>query len=68
MSKALKPGPIQRSLDLEERTTRIPVRVSPDEKRKFEELADARHTNLSELIRQMLHDEADKMKKGTKAA
>lgn len=42
-----------------ERPQRIPVKVTEAEKRKFEKLAKSRHTTLSELIRQLLHREAD---------
>lgn len=42
-----------------ERQSRILVRVSPQEKRKFEKVAEKRYTNLSELVRQLLHREAD---------
>lgn len=43
-----------------DRPERIPVQVTAEEKRKFERLAKSRHTNLSELIRQLLHREADR--------
>ena len=56
----MKRKPTQRVLDLRERDTRVPVRVSQEEKRRFLKLAEAKHTNLSELIRLMLHAEADK--------
>ena len=60
-----------RVLDLnkrpKERTVRIPFQVSEDEKLRFARLAKAKHTNLSELIRQMLHAEADKIEKGKAA-
>jgi hypothetical protein len=49
-----------------ERQTLIRMRVSAEEKRKFEKLAKSRYTNLSELVRQLLHREADNNK--TKAA
>ena len=38
----------------------IRVRVSPEEKTKFEKIAAARHTDLSEIVRQLLHREAEK--------
>lgn len=44
---------------LTERKERIPVKVTSAEKRKFEKLAEQRHTTISELIRQLLHREAD---------
>lgn len=37
------------------------MQVSEDEKIRFATLAKAKHTNLSELIRQLLHAEADKL-------
>ena len=37
----------------------IRLRVSVPEKRRFEKLAKLRHTDLSELVRQVLHKEAD---------
>ena len=36
----------------------IRVRVRPEEKAKFEKLAESRHTNISEIVRQLLHKEA----------
>ena len=42
-----------------ERNQRIFVRVSQPEKRKFEKMARDRHTDLSEIVRQLLHKEAD---------
>lgn len=41
------------------RSKPIFVKLSPEEHEKFRKLAVKRHTNLSELIRQMLHREAD---------
>ncbi len=43
----------------QQRETRIVVRVSVIEKRKFEKMAKDRYTDISELIRQLLHREAD---------
>jgi len=43
----------------EQREARIFVRVSNGEKRKFMKLAKRRHTDVSELARQLLHREAD---------
>jgi hypothetical protein len=40
------------------RTELLKVRVTEDERAKFEKLAIARHTDLSEVIRQLLHREA----------
>lgn len=37
----------------------IRVRVRPEEKAKFEKLAESRHTDISEIIRQLLHKEAE---------
>jgi hypothetical protein len=45
--------------DTQERTERIGVPVTPAEKRKFEKLAESRHTYLAVLIRQLLHRECD---------
>ena len=42
-----------------ERNLSIRVRVSAEEKEKFEQLAKGRHTDVSELVRQLLHKEAD---------
>lgn len=39
----------------------VKVRVTPDEKAKFEKLAASKHTDLSELARQLLHQEAEKV-------
>ena len=44
---------------MKERESRIPVKVTVEEKRKFEKLAASRYTTVSELIRQLLHREAD---------
>lgn len=43
----------------QQREKKIHLRVSAPEKRKFEKLAKNRHTNLSEIVRQLLHKEAD---------
>jgi hypothetical protein len=43
----------------EQREERVFVRVSVREKRKFQRLAKSRHTDISELARQLLHREAD---------
>jgi hypothetical protein len=42
-----------------QREERITVRVSSAEKLKFEKMAKSRHTDVSEIIRQLLHREAD---------
>jgi len=42
------------------REDRIFIRLSKDEKTKFEKLALERHTTVSELARQLLHKEAEK--------
>lgn len=45
------------------------VRVTADEKARFEKLAESRHLSLGTLIRQLLHIEADKLEtKKRKAA
>jgi hypothetical protein len=41
------------------RDVQINVRLTAPEKRKFEKLAEKRHTDISELVRQLLHREAD---------
>jgi hypothetical protein len=41
------------------REARIHVRVTEAEKRKFEKLAKKRHIDLSDIVRQLLHKEAD---------
>lgn len=41
------------------RPAQLHVKVSELEKRKFEKMAKERHTNISELVRQLLHKEAD---------
>lgn len=41
------------------RDIRFSVRFSDDELKKFTKLAESRHTDLSEVIRQLLHREAD---------
>lgn len=41
------------------RSKPISVRVSEEERRKFLGLAASRHTDISELIRQLLHQAAD---------
>lgn len=41
------------------RTIVLKVRVNADEKAKFDKLAAAKHTDLSELARQLLHKEAE---------
>lgn len=49
----------------EQRQERIVVVVTAPEKRKFEKMAKSRYTNLSELVRQILHREADTAKVGS---
>ena len=41
------------------KTDYIQVRVTPDEKVKFEKLAVSRHTDISEIVRQLLHKESE---------
>ena len=41
------------------RTQTIRIRVNSDEKVKFDKLAASKHTDLSELARQLLHREAE---------
>lgn len=41
------------------RVVRIVVLVTAPEKRMFKKMASERHTDLSELVRQLLHREAD---------
>jgi predicted transcriptional regulator len=43
----------------DQRDDRLHIRVNAAEKRRFERLAAARHTDLSEIVRQALHKEAD---------
>jgi hypothetical protein len=45
--------------DVKERTVMLPVRVTKAEKSKFFKLAEDRYTTFSELVRQLLHREAD---------
>lgn len=53
-------NPKQQGNQVEElRESRIFVKVSEAEKRKFQKVAKDRHTDISELIRQLLHREAD---------
>lgn len=47
------------------RNERIIIRVKKAEKRKFYRLVKSRHTDLSELVRQLLHREVES--KGLKA-
>jgi hypothetical protein len=42
-----------------QREARIFIRVNALEKRRFQKLAKSRHTDISELARQLLHREAD---------
>lgn len=58
----------QGTLDLKRDKCLPNVRVTADEKRRFERLAESRHLSLGTLIRQLLHFEAEKIEKGTKAA
>lgn len=51
-------------MDMKPRTKVIPVKVNEDEMKKFKKLADSKHTDLSETIRQLLHREADSVKAG----
>lgn len=39
----------------------IRVRVTLEEKAKFEQLAASKHTDISEIIRQLLHREAEQV-------
>lgn len=41
------------------KTDYIQVRVTPDEKATFEKLAASRHTDISEIVRQLLHKESE---------
>lgn len=43
----------------QERTSAVLVKVTEREKVTFMKVAEKRHTNLSELIRQLLHREAE---------
>lgn len=43
----------------EDRDLRLFIRVNKKEKDRFLKLAKARHTDISELVRQILHREAD---------
>jgi hypothetical protein len=53
-------NPKQQGISVDDnREDRIHVRVSTPEKRKFEKMAKDRHTDISELVRQLLHREAD---------
>lgn len=44
------------------KTQWLQVKVTPEEKGLFRKLAETRHTDLSELIRQLLHREVDSQK------
>lgn len=41
------------------KTAQFHIVLTEEERSKFLKLADQRHTNISELIRQLLHKEAD---------
>jgi hypothetical protein len=41
------------------RTALLKVRITDEEKVKFEKLANSRHTDISEIVRQLLHKEAE---------
>lgn len=66
----MKRDPTQGILNLTRDTVLPVVAVSKDEKRLFKWLQEARHYNsMAELVRQVLHAEAEKEKaKGSKAA
>lgn len=44
---------------VDKREVLLRVRINDEEKIKFEKLAEENYTSLSELIRQLLHREAD---------
>ena len=50
------------------REKRVTVRFSDEELRKFSKLAESRHTDISEIIRQALHREFADASKTGKAA
>ena len=60
--------PRTRIEQVDERTARIPFQVTPAEKAKFMRLAKKRHMTISELIRQVLHKEADSASREGQAA
>ena len=43
------------------KTDYIQVRVTPEEKAKFDKLAVSRHTDISEIVRQLLHKESEQV-------
>lgn len=45
----------------QKREIRLVVKITAAEKRKFEKMAKERHTDISELTRQLLHREAEKV-------
>jgi hypothetical protein len=50
---------------MRKRDDAVLVQVTSAEKKRFFRLARKRHTNLSEMIRQMLHQECDKLEAPT---
>ena len=62
MSKATA---VQEPKDVKKpRTSSILVKVTDEEKQRFEKLADAPRTNLQQSVRQTLHREADPSRAG----
>jgi hypothetical protein len=64
---AVKRNPDQRTLNLKRDKALPNVRVTAEEKARFEKLAEVHHLSLGTLIRQLLHFEADKLEKGKAA-
>lgn len=60
--------PRQGTLLTAERTTRIPVRVTPREKAQIEKVAKVRRITVSQLLRNLALEEADKLETKGKAA
>lgn len=53
---------------MQKRDDAVLFQVTKDEKKRFFRLARKRHTTLSEIIRQYLHQECDKLEQEGKAA
>ena len=63
-----KSNPKQGTLALEPRTVRLVARVTVEEKALFERVAKARHTTVSEFLRQAAHSDAAKTEKEKREA
>lgn len=64
---SVKPKPKQELLELRRDAVLPNVRVTTEEKARIEKVAKSRHTTVSQLLRHLALEEADKIEKGKAA-